>query len=86
MLWKFSSMVDGHAVDQRHLKNNLINEITRIWIKILVITLIFALVQTSEPSVDSESIQVQKRGEELFFIVFSLLSFSYVAHPESENE
>jgi energy-coupling factor transporter transmembrane protein EcfT len=69
-------MFNNYAISYRaSLKHNL-NGLFKLWIKILFITLIFALVQTSTPP--TSSIQLQKRGEGIFiFFIFLLAAFSH---------
>lgn len=53
------SMDNYSAVHRQPTTDRVLSEISKMWIKILFITLIFALVQTSTPP---SSIQIQKRG------------------------
>lgn len=67
-----TSMDNCYAAGHAQSANRVLSGIARIWIKVLFISLIFALVQTSTPPT---SIPLQKRGD-----------FFYYAFTENEND
>lgn len=66
----FNCFVIGYRASSKHILNGLL----KLWIKILFITLIFALVQTSTPSSSIQQQSIQKRGDFLVPFYFEYTS------------
>jgi hypothetical protein len=79
-----SSMYNCSAQRQHHSPSVFLSGITKIWIKILFISLIFALVQTSTPP--TSSIQLQKRGDFLWLFPFKARAHSRHQPKKKEEQ